>query len=206
MSYNKLPSLQKLMNQLTKLPGIGTKSAERILFALLQYDQDQAKTLSNAILEAYNNTQFCKYCFNLSEEDTCYICKDKNRDRSLICVVETYRDIFVFEKTNEYNGLYHVLNGHISPLEGIGPEDLKIKELMERITKGLEKGVLKEIILATNPNTEGEATTMYISKQLKSFSQLKISKLATGLPLGGDLEFTDALTLSRSIIAREVIH
>jgi recombination protein RecR len=194
------PPVQSLIDELGRLPGIGPKSAQRIAFHLLKVPADDANRLAHAITEAKDKVRFCQRCFNVSEGDLCSFCTDDRRDSSIICVVEESRDIVSVERTGEYNGRYHVLLGAMSPLEGIGPEQLKIRELVDRLGP---EGV-QEIIVCTNPNTEGEVTAMYLARLLKPLG-LKVTRLASGLPVGGDLEYADELTLGRALEGRRTI-
>ena len=191
------PSIQKLIESFEKLPSIGHKTAVRLAFYMLNASDKEADDFSNAILNAKKNMKFCSICYNISDIDPCEICSDRNRDKSRICVVEDVKDIIAIEKINEFNGVYHVLHGSISPMEGIGPDDIKIKELLSRLLNG----DVKEVILATNPKVEGEATAMYISKLIKPM-RVKVTRLAHGIPVGGDLEYTDEFTLGKAFEGR----
>jgi len=193
--YSK--SLERLISALHRLPGIGPKTAQRLAFYIMKSPRAEATELAQAILSAKEKMRGCSICGHISEKDPCSICEDSTRDRSTICVVEQPQDIFVFEKMGEYKGTYHVLMGALSPLDGIGPDDLKIRELVTRI----EKGGIKEIILATNPNVEGEATATYLSKLIKPLG-VKVTRLAQGMPMGGDLEYADEVTLSKALEGR----
>ena len=199
MTFYPLP-LARLIEQFEKLPGIGHKTAVRLAFSVLAMNKESAKQFSESIIYAKENIKYCSVCGNMTDIDPCRICSAGNRDSTVICVVETPRDVMAMEKIREYKGLYHVLNGVISPLEGIGPNEINIKGLLERITKGN----IKEVILATNPNVEGEATAMYISKILKPFG-IKATRIAHGLPVGGDLEYADEVTLAKSLEGRREI-
>lgn len=199
MAYNVLP-LQKLVEQFEKLPGVGNKSAQRLAYYVLNMKDNEVKEFSNAILEAHDKIKYCDVCANFSEDTLCPICKSEKRDKTIICVVETPRDAMAIEESKEYNGLYHVLHGVISPLDGKGPDDLTIKQLLKRINDT----DVHEIIMATNPTVEGETTAMYITKLLKSFG-IKITRLAYGIPVGGDLEYTDGITLARALLGRSEI-
>lgn len=190
-------SLQKLIDELNKLPGIGPKSAQRLALYILRKTEGEAGVLAQAITEVRAKIKPCSVCNNYTEADPCEVCSDKNRDQSIICVVEEPDDLMAFEKTRQFNGLYHILGGAISPLEGINPEDLQINTLLSRIAKGN----IKELILATNPNVEGEATALYIAKLVKPLG-VKVTRLAHGLPVGGDLEFADEVTLSMALEGR----
>jgi recombination protein RecR len=187
----------RLIEEFSKLPGIGPKTASRLTYFLLRSAEEQPLDLATALQELRARTQFCDICFNITEEQPCVICDDMSRDRTLICVVEEPLDVLAIEKTGAYRGLYHVLHGAISPIEDIGPEDLKIAQLLER----LRSGGVSELIVATNPSLEGEATAMYLQKQLLTYS-IKISRLARGLPVGGDLEYVDEITLVRALEGR----
>jgi recombination protein RecR len=189
--------VQELIDELGRLPGVGPKSAQRIAFHLLKVDKLDALRLATAIAEAKDRVSFCERCFNIAEGSACGLCTDDRRDQTLLCVVEEPRDIVAVEKTQEFNGLYHVLQGAISPIEGIGPDQLRIRELLVRIDR---EGV-EEVILCTNPNLEGEATAMYLSRLLKDL-QVKVTRIASGLPVGGDLEYADELTLGRALEGR----
>ena len=191
MAYNVAP-LSRLIEQFEKLPGIGRKTAQRLAFYVLNMPKEDAKAFSEAIIEAHQKIHHCSICQNLTDEELCPVCRNPARDRKVICVVENPRDVIAIEKTREYKGTYHVLHGAISPLDGIGPEQLKIKELLERI----KKDGADEIIMATNATVEGEATAMYISKLIKPLNIL-VTRLAYGIPVGGDLEYADEVTLRR---------
>jgi recombination protein RecR len=199
MSFYAAP-VAKLIEEFEKLPGIGHKTAQRLAFHVLNLPYEKAESLANAIREAKAKTRYCSVCSNLTETDPCSICSSSSRDSSVICVVEDPRDVVAMERTREFKGLYHVLHGAISPMEGIGPEDIKIKELLAR----LKDGSVKEIILATNPNIEGEATAMYISKLLKPLG-IKATRIAHGIPVGGDLEYADEVTLAKALEGRREI-
>ena len=194
------PALQKLIDELGKLPGVGPKSAQRIAFHLIKLPEQDALSLANAIQEAKQKVRFCERCFNMSDDAICEICSDTQRDSSLVCVVEEPRDIVALERTREYKGLYHVLQGAINPIDGVGPEQLKIRELLER----LKGNTLQEVILCTNPNIEGEATAMYLAKLIEPLG-IQVSRIASGLPVGGDLEYADELTLGRALEGRRKI-
>jgi recombination protein RecR len=192
--------VQSLVDELGRLPGIGPKSAQRIAFYLLKAAPEDAKRLAQAVLEAKERVSWCRRCFNFAEGDLCVYCRDERRDPSVLCVVEEPRDIVAVERTQEYRGRYHVLLGAISPIEGVGPEQLKIKELLARVN---DEGV-KEVILATNPNIEGEATAMYLARLLKPLG-LRVTRIASGLPVGGDLEYADEVTLGRALEGRREV-
>jgi recombination protein RecR len=196
---NVLPQpVQGLINEFARLPGIGPKTAARLTFYLLRAAGDQALDLATALRELKERTQFCSICFNITEGDPCDICQDEARDRQLLCVVEEPLDVVAVERSRAYNGRYHVLHGAISPVEGIGPEDLKIAELVQRV----EQGNLREIILATNPTLEGESTTLYLKRRLGDMD-VRLTGLARGLSVGGDLEYTDEITLGRALEGRQ---
>ena len=190
-------SLEKLVEEFSKLPGIGKKTAQRMAFYVLKSRKEDAEALAQALLDVKEKVNYCSVCFNITEEDPCSTCKDQKRERSVICVVEEANDVLALEKTNQYKGLFHVLGGVLSPLDGIGPDDLKIKELLSRL-KGKQ---VKEVILATNPNTEGEATAIYIAKLIKPLTA-KVTRIARGLPAGGDLEYADQVTLANALEGR----
>ncbi|ADD01365.1 recombination protein RecR [Thermoanaerobacter italicus Ab9] len=196
MSYYSA-SLAKLIEELSKLPGIGPKTAQRLAFFIINMPIEEVKSLSQSIIDAKEKIKYCKICYNITDTEVCNICNDEERDNSLICVVSHPMDVVAMEKIREYKGVYHVLHGVISPIEGIGPEDIKIKELLDRV----KNGNVKEVILATNPDIEGEATAMYIAKLLKSLG-VKVTRIAHGVPVGGDLEYTDVVTLSRALEGR----
>jgi len=189
--------VQDLIDELGKLPGVGPKSAQRIAFHLLKLSREDATRLATAITEAKARVSFCRRCFNVSEGEECGICADDEREPHVLCVVEEPRDVVAIEKTREFRGRYHVLQGAISPIEGIGPEQLRVKELVQR----LEPESITEVILCTNPNIEGEATAMYLARLLKPLGLL-VTRIASGLPVGGDLEYADELTLGRAIEGR----
>jgi len=195
----------KLVDEFSRLPGIGPKTASRLTFYLLRHSSEQSLALADALRELHEKVVFCSQCFNIAESDPCVICANDNRDRSIICVVEEPLDVLAIERTRDYHGLYHVLHGHIAPAEGIGPEDLKIAELVERVRLSVDP--VREIIIATNPNLEGEATARYLARQFESVQNIspKITHLARGLPMGGDLEYADEITLSRALSGRSEI-
>ena len=190
--------LNKLINELSKLPGIGGKTAQRLAFHILNLTDNEAATLADAIVSAKRSLHYCSVCGNLTDQDPCLICSDTNRDPSVICVVETPQDVMAMERIREYNGLYHVLHGAISPVEGIGPNDINLKSLITRLQSDDR---VKEIIIATNPNIEGEATAMYISRLIKP-SGIRVTRIAHGIPVGGDLEYADEVTLLKAIEGR----
>lgn len=192
--------VQELIDELGRLPGVGPKSAQRIAFYLLQADAEQPKKLAQILLEVKERVRFCEICFNVTEEIRCNICRDARRNQTVICVVEESKDVQAIERTREFRGLYHVLGGAISPIEGIGPDNLRIKELMAR----LGNPDIQEVIIATDPNLEGEATATYLSRMLSPLG-MTISRLASGLPVGGDLEYADEVTLGRAFEGRRVV-
>ena len=197
MSSAYSPPVQTLIDELGRLPGIGPRSAQRIAFHLLKIPADDVGRLAAAIRDAKEKVHFCSRCFNVTDVELCQFCSDDRRDARLVCVVEESRDIVAIERTGEFNGRYHVLLGVMSPLEGIGPEQLKIRELLTRI----EPEGIEEIIICTNPNTEGEVTAMYLARQLQPLG-LRVTRPASGLPVGGDLEYADELTLGRALEGR----
>jgi len=192
--------VQELIDELGRLPGIGPKSAQRIAFHILQTPTFDVSRLSELLREVRERVRFCEICGNVSEQDTCAICRDPRRNPALICVVEDAKDVAAIERTREFRGLYHVLGGAISPIAGIGPDDLRIQQLMSR----LADGTVQEVIIATNPNLEGEATATYLSRLLTTL-QITVSRLASGLPVGGDLEYADEVTLGRAFEGRRAI-
>lgn len=199
MAYNLAP-LQNLIDQFERMQGIGHKTAQRMAFYVLGLSDEEAKEFANAITDAHTKIKQCKICCDLADGDLCPICKSENRDKSVICVVEDPRDVAAIERTHEYKGTYHVLHGAISPMDNIGPDQIRIKELIAR----LSDGVVEEVIMATNPTVEGEATAMYISRLLKPMG-ITVSRLAYGVPVGADLEYADEVTLSRAIEGRSLI-
>ncbi|MBN6187360.1 recombination protein RecR [Aneurinibacillus sp. BA2021] len=189
--------IAKLIDGFMKLPGIGPKTAARLAFFVLNMKEDDVLEIAKALVNAKRNLVYCSVCQNITDVDPCRICSDTSRDKSIICVVQEPKDLIAMEKTREYNGYYHVLHGAISPMEGIGPEDIRIPELLRR----LEDEDVKELILATNPNIEGEATAMYISRLVKPFG-IRVTRIAHGLPVGGDLEYADEVTISKALEGR----
>jgi recombination protein RecR len=192
-------ALQQLIEEFSRLPGIGRKSAQRIALYLLKQPREDVVTMARALVNMKDRIRYCSSCWNITEEDPCVICASPKRDRRLLCVVEEPNDVIAVEKTNDFKGLYHVLGGALSPLDGIGPDELKVRELLARIN-----GEPGEVILALNPNVEGEATTIYLTKLLKPLG-VKVSRIARGLPVGSDLEFADEATLSRALEGRIVL-
>jgi len=195
LSYSE--SIARLIDELRKLPSIGPKSAQRLAFYLLKADDADVRNFLRSVEEAKARTIFCSVCGNVTESDPCSICCDQRRDKTIVCVVEEFRDVFSIERTREYKGLYHVLHGAISPMEGIGPEKLRIRELLARVAVG----DIKEVILATDPNIEGETTAMYIARLLSPMG-IAVTRVASGLPVGGDLEFADDATLAKALAGR----
>ena len=194
------PSIEKLIESFERLPSIGHKTAQRLAFYMLDLIEEDTNEFINAIVNAKKNLKYCSKCYNISDSDPCFICGNPKRDESIICVVEDVRDIVAMERTHEFQGVYHVLHGTISPMNGVGPEDIKLKELLNRISEGN----IKEIIIATNPRVEGEATSMYISKLVKPLG-IKVTRIAHGIPVGGDLEYTDEVTLTKALEGRREI-
>ncbi len=192
-------SLESLIGELSKLPGVGRKTAQRLALHILKADDENAFRLANAIIDVKQKIRYCSICQNITETDPCSICSDPNRDHSSICVLEDPSDVLALEKTNEFHGVYHVLGGTLSPLEGVGPDRLKVKELLSRLKEGVS-----EVILAMNPDVEGEATTIYLSNLLKPLG-IKVTRIARGVPVGGDLEFADEATLVRALEGRIVV-
>jgi len=189
--------LARLIGELSRLPGIGYKSAQRLAFHILSYDDAEAKALADSITDAKKEMRYCSVCGNLTDNDPCVICSDESRRKDVICVVESPKDVVAMERIKEFDGTYHVLNGVISPMEGVGPEDINLKSLIER----LQKEDVKELIVATNPNIEGEATAMYIARLIKP-AGIKVTRIAHGLPVGGDLEYADEVTLLKAMEGR----
>ncbi len=199
MEYYAVP-VAKLVEEFQKLPGIGHKSAQRLAFHVINMPMEKVQKLSESILEAKQKTRYCSVCSNLTDIDPCPLCSGTSRDKTVICVVQDPRDVVAMERTREFKGLYHVLHGAISPMQGIGPEEIRIKELISR----LGSGEVTEVILATNPNVEGEATAMYISKLIKPLG-VKATRIAHGIPVGGDLEYADEVTLAKALEGRREI-
>jgi recombination protein RecR len=189
--------IARLLDELEKLPGIGPKSAQRLAYHLLRAEPETARALVDAIVEVKESIHFCPQCFNFAEGELCEICADSEREQSSICVVEEPRDVVALEKTGEFRGTYHVLQGAISPIDGIGPEQLRMRELLDRIGNG----EIEEVVVATNPNVEGETTALYIARMIKPLG-VRVTRIASGLPVGGDLEFADEVTLGRALEAR----
>ena len=191
------PSIEKLIESFERLPSIGHKTAARLAFHILNSSEEETNEFISSIVNAKKNLRYCSKCFNISDTEPCSICGNPKRDNSIICVVEDVRDIIAMEKTHEFKGVYHVLHGSISPMNGVGPDDIKIKELLAR----LMEGQVKEVILATNPRVEGEATAMYLSKLIKPLG-VTVTRIAHGIPVGGDLEYTDEITLTKALEGR----
>lgn len=198
-TYHVAP-LSRLIEQFERLPGIGHKSAQRLAYYILGISKQEAQDFANAVLDAHEKIHYCKICCNLTDQELCPVCRNEARDKSIICVVEDPRDVMALERTHEFNATYHVLHGAISPLSGVGPDQLCIKELLARVNNQQ----VKEVIMATNPTVEGEATAMYLSRLLKPLG-VKVTRLAYGIPVGGDLEYADEVTLSRAIEGRSEI-
>jgi len=196
MPYYAEP-IARLLEELERLPGIGPKSAQRLAFHILKGDDDTAQRLADAIVEVKRQIHFCRVCFNFASDDLCEYCADGERDRTAICVVEEPRDVVAIERTGEFRGLYHVLQGAISPIDGIGPDQLRVRELVLR----LEDGTVSEVVVATNPNVEGETTALYLARLIKPLG-VRVTRIASGLPVGGDLEYADEVTLGRALEAR----
>jgi recombination protein RecR len=190
------PSVENLLAQLTRLPSVGQRTAQRLAFHLLSAPKDEALALAAAIVEVKERVRFCRECGNLTEEETCEICRDARRDHTIVCVVEQPADLISVERTHEYRGLYHVLGGSLSPLDGVEPEDLRLGQLLHRV----EAGGIDEVVLATNPNMTGEATAAYLAERLRD--RVRVTRLASGLPVGGDLEYADEVTLGRALAGR----
>jgi recombination protein RecR len=194
-------AVRRLIEEFHRLPGVGPKTAQRLTFYLLRAPKEQAQSLAEALVQLKDRIVICSICSNIAEENPCAICRDESRDRTIVCVVEEPLDVLALERTREYHGLYHVLHGAISPVEGIGPEDLRIDALLDRIRRDSS---IKEIVLATNPNLEGEATAMYLERLIKPLG-IRMTRLARGLPVGGDLEYADEVTLTRAIEGRREV-
>ena len=200
--------VQDLIDELGRLPGVGPKSAQRIAFHLLQADSVDVRRLADVLVEVKARVKFCTICFNVSEDDQCRICRDPRRDQSVLCVVEEYKDVVAIERTREFKGRYHVLGGALDPLAGVGPDSLRIRELLARLGgtgPAADETDIVEVIIATDPNTEGEATATYLVRLLRDFPGLSVTRPASGLPMGGDLEFADELTLGRALSGRRAL-
>jgi recombination protein RecR len=204
VSSSYAPPVQRLIGELAKLPGIGTRTAQRLAFHILRASAEDAGALAEAIQEVKEKIGLCEVCFNLSDEPRCRICQDSRREHGLICVVEEPSDVIPMERTHEYYGVYHVLGGALSPIDGIDPEDLKIAELLERVTAA--DGAVREVVLATNPTTTGEATALHIAAELRARApQVAVTRLASGLPVGSDLEYADEITLGKALAGRQAV-
>lgn len=199
MKYNVLP-LSRLIEQFASLPGIGRKSAQRLAFYILTLPKEKAQAFADAITDAHEKIHYCSICKNYTDRDVCEVCGDDSRDKSIVCVVEDAKDVAAFERTREYRGTYHVLGGLISPMDGVGPDQLFVKELLARV----QDGTVKEVIMATNPTVEGEATAMYLSRLLKPLG-ISVSRLAYGIPVGSDLEYADEITLYKALENRSAL-
>ena len=194
------PSIQKLIESFERLPSIGHKTAARLAFHVLDWNEEETNRFVSSIVDAKKNLKYCSKCFNITDNDPCQICSNPRRDQSIICVVEDVRDVAAMERTHEFKGVYHVLHGSISPMNGVGPDDIKIKELLSR----LMSEEVREVIIATNPRVEGEATAMYLSKLIKPLG-ISVTRIAHGIPVGGDLEYTDEITLTKALEGRREI-
>jgi recombination protein RecR len=204
-STSYAPPVQKLVTELSKLPGVGSRTAQRLAFHLLRASNEDASALADAIREVKEKIGLCETCFNLTDETLCRICQDSRRDHELICVVEEPSDVIPMERTHEYHGVYHVLGGALSPIDGIDPEDLKIAELLRRVA-GSEGPAVREIVLATNPTTTGEATALHVAEELRHRApDIKVTRLASGLPVGSDLEYADEVTLGKAFAGRRAV-
>jgi recombination protein RecR len=199
MNYYIEP-IARLINELSRLPGIGGKTAQRLAFHIINMPGDRVQELTQAILQARSGVRYCSVCCNLTDQDPCAVCSSTHRDKSVICVVKDPKDVIAMEKMRDYRGVYHVLHGTISPMEGIGPDDIRIRELLQRVGSG----EVKEVILATNPDVEGEATAVYISRLIKPLG-IRVTRIAHGIPVGGDLEYADEVTLSKALEGRREI-
>ena len=207
MSTSHAPPVQRLVTELSKLPGIGNRTAQRLAFYLLRAPAEDANALAEAIVEVKEKIGLCEVCFNLTDEPRCRICQDPRRDHELVCVVEEPSDVIPMERTHEYHGVYHVLGGALSPIDGVDPEDLKIAELMARVRgEGPGATPMREVVLATNPTTTGEATALHIAEELRRVApEVKVTRLASGLPVGSDLEYADEVTLGKAFAGRRAV-
>lgn len=204
MSEGHAPPLARLVSELSKLPGVGNRTAQRLAFHLLRASPEDARALAEAIVEVKEKIGLCEVCFNLTDESRCRICQDPRRDRSIVCVVEEPSDVIPMERTHEYHGLYHVLGGALSPIDGVDPEDLKIAELLDRVAAA--GGEIAEVVLATNPTTTGEATALYVAEALRERAPaVRVTRLASGLPVGSDLEYADEVTLGKALAGRRSV-
>jgi recombination protein RecR len=207
VSTSHAPPVQRLVSELSKLPGVGNRTAQRLAFHLLRASPEDATALAEAIVEVKERIRLCEVCFNLTDETRCRICQDSRRDHALVCVVEEPSDVIPMERTHEYHGVYHVLGGALSPIDGVDPEDLKIAELLGRVEEGDGEGAaVREVVLATNPTTTGEATALHIAEELRRRSpEVKVTRLASGLPVGSDLEYADEVTLGKAFAGRRAL-
>ena len=206
MSTSYAPPVQRLVTELSKLPGVGSRTAQRLAFHLLRASAEDANALAEAIVEVKEKIGLCEICFNLTDEPRCRICQDPRRDHELVCVVEEPSDVIPMERTHEYHGVYHVLGGALSPIDGIDPEDLKIAELLARVQPAGERPPMREVVLATNPTTTGEATALHIAEELRRIApEVKVTRLASGLPVGSDLEYADEVTLGKALAGRRAV-
>jgi recombination protein RecR len=204
VSSGHAPPLARLVTELSKLPGVGNRTAQRLAFHLLRTSPEDARALAEAIVEVKEKIGLCEVCFNLTDESRCRICQDPRRDQSLVCVVEEPSDVIPMERTHEYHGVYHVLGGALSPIDGIDPEDLKIAELIDRVSA--PEGLIKEVVLATNPTTTGEATALHVAEELRRRApEVRVTRLASGLPVGSDLEYADEVTLGKALAGRRAV-
>jgi recombination protein RecR len=206
VSSGYAPPVQRLVSELSKLPGVGNRTAQRLAFHILRASEEDAAALAGAIGEVKERIRLCEVCFNLTDETRCRICQDPRRDHGLICVVEEASDVIPMERMHEYEGVYHVLGGALSPIDGVDPEDLKIAELIDRIASSSQEGPVREVVLATNPTTTGEATALHIAEELRGRApELTVSRLASGLPMGSDLEYADEVTLGKAFAGRRTV-
>ena len=195
------PSLERLIQELKRLPGVGTKTAQRLAYFILRMPEDYARALARAVVEVREKTRFCARCGNLSEEERCSVCRDPDRDAGVICVVQEAMDVTAIERTGQYRGLYHVLHGALSPMDAVGPDELNIASLLRRV----REEPVREVILATNPTIEGEATAMYLAEQIRAAGGCRVSRIAHGIPVGGHLEYADEVTLARALTGRREV-
>jgi recombination protein RecR len=206
VSASHAPPVQRLVTELSKLPGVGNRTAQRLAFHLLRASAEDANALAEAIVEVKEKIGLCEVCFNLTDEPRCRICQDPRRDHTLVCVVEEPSDVIPMERTHEYDGVYHVLGGALSPIDGIDPDDLKIAELLARVRPEEEGAPMREVVLATNPTTTGEATALHIAEELRRIApEVKVTRLASGLPVGSDLEYADEVTLGKAFAGRRAV-
>jgi recombination protein RecR len=204
VSTSYAPPVQRLVTELSKLPGVGSRTAQRLAFHILRASREDASALAQAIMEVKEKIRLCEVCFNLTDETRCRICQDTRRDHGLICVVEEPSDVIPMERTHEYHGVYHVLGGALSPIDGVDPEDLKVAELFARVSA--PEAAVREVVLATNPTTTGEATALYVAQELRERApEVKVTRLASGLPVGSDLEYADEVTLGKAFAGRRAV-